>query len=245
LDCLEYLLADFEHIIPTEDVSAVLFEPVMGEGGYVVPPRKYVQTLGALCRDKGFVLIFDEVQTGMGRTGRMFAFQHFGVEPDMLLLGKAVGGGYPLAVLAATRRLMDQWPAGSHGSTFGGHPVACAAGLAQLEIIGAPGFLDSVSAKGDRFREKLIDLQKKYSEIGDVRGLGLMNAIELIQPDGRPDPEKTASIVAHLFSKHILVYICGVRDNIIRFMPPLNVTETVLDQMIDALEQSFSAMRKQ
>jgi 4-aminobutyrate aminotransferase len=245
LDCLEYLLADFEHIIPAEDVSAVLFEPVMGEGGYVVPPPKYVQALGALCRDKEILLIFDEVQTGMGRTGRMFAFQHFGVEPDMLLLGKAVGGGYPLAVLAANRQLMDQWPAGSHGSTFGGHPVACAAGLAQFEIIAAPGFLDSVSAKGHRFREKLTTLQKKYPEIGDVRGRGLMNAIELVQSDGRPDPEKTASIVARLFSQHILVYTCGVRGNVIRFMPPLNVAETVLDQLIDALDQSFSATRKQ
>jgi 4-aminobutyrate aminotransferase len=241
LDCLRYLLEDLEHIIPAEDVSAVLFEPVLGEGGYVVPPLKYVQALGDLCRDKGFLMIFDEVQTGMGRTGHMFAFQHLGVEPDILLLGKAVGGGYPLAVLAANRQLMDQWPAGSHGSTFGGHPVACAAGLAQLEIIAAPGFLDSVTAKGNRFREKLLSLQQKYPEIGDVRGLGLMNAIELVRSDGRPDPEKTASIVAHLYSQKILVYTCGVRGNIIRFMPPLNVSETILDQLIETLEQSFSA----
>jgi len=244
MDCLEYLLGDFEHIIPAEDVGALLFEPVMGEGGYVVPPPKYVQALGTLCRDKGFLLIFDEVQTGMGRTGRMFAFEHFGVEPDILLLGKAVGGGYPLAVLAANRGLMDRWPAGSHGSTFGGHPVACAAGLAQFEIIAAPGFLDSVTAKGNHLREKLITLKKKYPEIGDVRGLGLMNAIELVKADGRPDPEKTASIVDRLFSQHVLVYTCGVYGNIIRFMPPLNIEESVLDHLMDVLDQGFSASRK-
>jgi len=244
LDCLAYLLDDFEHFIPTEDVSVVLFEPVMGEGGYVVPPKKYMEALANLCRDKQLLLMFDEVQTGLGRTGRMFAFQHFGIEPDILLLGKAVGGGYPLAVLAAKREIMDQWHSGSHGSTFGGHPVACAAGLAQLEIVGASGFLDSVTAKGVFFRERLIRLRQRYPEIGDVRGLGLMNAIEVVKPDGRPDPEKTAAIVTHLFSNKILVYTCGVRGNIIRFMPPLNVEETVLDQLLDALDQGFAATRK-
>jgi len=244
LDCLEYLLDDFEHIVPAEDVSVVLFEPVMGEGGYVVPPQKYLQALADLCRDKGFLLMFDEVQTGLGRTGRMFAYQHFGVEPDILLLGKAVGGGYPLAVLAARREIMDQWPAGSHGSTFGGHPVACAAGLAQLDIIGAPGFLESVTAQGDFLRQQLSRLQQACPEIGQVRGLGLMSAIEIVKPDGRPDPDKTAAIVAHLFSQRILVYTCGVRGNVIRFMPPLNVEEAALQQLIAALEQSFSAVRK-
>jgi 4-aminobutyrate aminotransferase len=244
LDCLAYLLDDFEHFIPSEDISVILLEPVMGEGGYVVPPKKYMEALTTLCRDKGFLLMFDEVQTGMGRTGQMFAFQHFGIEPDILLLGKAVGGGYPLAVLAANREIMDQWPPGSHGSTFGGHPVACAAGLAQLEIVGASGFLDSVIAMVVLFREQLIRLQQRFPEIGDVRGLGLMNAIELVKPDGRPDPEKTAAIVAHLFSQKILVYTCGVRGNIIRFMPPLNVEEPVLGRLIDALDQAFVADRK-
>jgi 4-aminobutyrate aminotransferase len=244
LDCLDYLLDDLEHIVPVEDVSVVLFEPVMGEGGYVVPPQKYLQALADLCRDKGIMLMFDEVQTGLGRTGRVFAYQHFGIEPDLLLLGKAVGGGYPLAVLAARRELMDQWPAGSHGSTFGGHPVACAAGLAQLEIIGAPGFLESVEAKGDFFRRQLSSLQQHFPEIGQIRGLGLMNAIEIISPDGRPDTEKTAEIVAHLFAQHILVYTCGVRGNIIRFMPPLNVEEAILQELIAALEQSFLAVLK-
>jgi 4-aminobutyrate aminotransferase len=243
LDCLGYLLEDFEHIIPAEDVSAVLFEPVMGEGGYVVPPQKYVTALSSFCRDNGILLMYDEVQTGLGRTGQMFAFQHFEVEPDILLLGKAVGGGYPLAVLAASRERMDQWPAGSHGSTFGGHPVACAAGFAQLEIIAAAGFLNAVAAKGDFFRQQLRALQKRYPEIGDVRGLGLMNAIELVQADGQPDPERTAAIVAHLFSQHILVYTCGVRGNIIRFMPPLNIEEPVLTRLLEALDLSMAAAR--
>jgi len=241
LDCLAYLLDDFEHFIPPEDVSGILFEPVMGEGGYVVPPKKYVEALHRFCREKGILLMFDEVQSGMGRTGRMFAFQHFGIEPDILILGKAVGGGYPLAVVAANRQLMDQWPPGSHGSTFGGHPVACAAGSVQLENIGADGFLESVAAKGDHFKQQLLKLQKKHREIGDVRGIGLMNAIELTQPDGSPDAEKTAEIVSYMFSLKILVYTCGVRGNILRFMPPLNVETDILNQVADVLDQSFSA----
>ncbi len=245
LDCLNYLMADFEHIIPAEDVSAVIIEPVMGEGGYVVPPRKYLEALRALCSEKGFLLLFDEVQSGMGRTGSMFAFQHFGVEPDILLLGKAVGGGYPLAVLAAGRSLMDQWPAGSHGSTFGGHPVACAAGLAQLDIIGAPGFLNAVTKKGKRFRKQLTSLQARHPQIGDVRGLGLMNGVELVRTDRRPDSETAASLVAYLFSRHILVYTCGAAGNTLRFMPPLNVEASVLDSLIDVLDQGLSATRRQ
>jgi len=245
LDCLTYLLDDFEHFIPAEDVSAVLFEPVMGEGGYVVPPKRYVKALSGICREKEILLMFDEVQSGIGRTGQMFAFQHFGIEPDILILGKAVGGGYPLAVVAANRQLMDKWPPGSHGSTFGGHPVACAAGYVQLEHIGADGFLESVAARGDYFKKQLIELQKKHREIGDVRGIGMMNAIELVKPDGAPDPEKTAAIVAFMFSQKILVYTCGVRGNILRFMPPLNVETAILNQVLDTLDQSFCATRKE
>ncbi|MFH1137351.1 MAG: aminotransferase class III-fold pyridoxal phosphate-dependent enzyme [Pseudomonadota bacterium] len=239
LDCLQYLRDDLEMIIPAEDVAAVLFEPVMGEGGYVVPPVKYVRALAELCRSLNIYLMFDEVQTGMGRTGKMFACRHFDLEPDILLLGKAVGGGYPLAVLAAGRELMDQWPAGSHGSTFGGHPAACAAGAAQLEIIGQPGFLDGVLAQGEYFRGQLMELKKRRPEIGDARGLGLMNAIELVKPNGDPDPDKTAAVIARLFAAKILVYSCGVKGNIIRFMPPLNVERSILDRLLEALEQSF------
>ncbi|MEW6262822.1 MAG: aminotransferase class III-fold pyridoxal phosphate-dependent enzyme [Thermodesulfobacteriota bacterium] len=240
LDCLEYLTDDFQQIIPPEDVSVVLMEPIMGEGGYVIPPRKYMEALAGLCREKGILLMFDEVQSGLGRTGRMFAFQHFGIEPDILLLGKAVGGGFPLAVLAGNREIMDQWPAGAHGSTFGGHPVACAAGLAQLEIIGSPGFLDEVAAKGEYFRQGLRELMKRRPEIGEVRGLGLMNAVELVKADGTPDPEKTTSVTAYLFSQKILVYTCGVKGNIIRFMPPLNVEKSAFDRLLEALDQGFS-----
>jgi 4-aminobutyrate aminotransferase len=245
LDCLAYLRDDFAHFIPPEDVGAVLFEPIMGEGGYVVPPKKYVEALARLCRDEKILLMFDEVQSGIGRSGRMFACQHFGIEPDILILGKAVGGGYPLAVVAANRQLMDQWPPGSHGSTFGGHPVACAAGVVQLEIIGTEDFLASVAAKGDAFRQQLIQLQKKHPAIGDVRGIGLMNAVELVQPDGSPDPEKAAAIVSYMFSQKILIYTCGVRGNIIRFMPPLNIETDLLDQIVEVLDHSLRQTGKE
>ncbi|MEW5909023.1 MAG: aminotransferase class III-fold pyridoxal phosphate-dependent enzyme [Thermodesulfobacteriota bacterium] len=240
LDCLNYLLEDFELIIPSEDTAAVIFEPVMGEGGYVVPPKKYVKGLSDFCKEKRIWLMFDEVQSGMGRTGKMFAFEHFGVEPDILLLGKAVGGGYPLAVVAANREIMDQWPPGSHGSTFGGHPVACAAGSAQLEIIGKPEFLDSVNEKGVFFRNLLISLQQKHSRIGDVRGLGLMNAVELVHADKTADPKLANSMIAYLFSRKILAYSCGAKGNILRFMPPLNVEKNVLEFLVQTLDDGLS-----
>ncbi len=239
LECLAYLQQDLDYIIPAQDVGAVLFEMVQGEGGYIVPPRKYVDALVALCQEIGTLLIVDEVQTGMGRTGKMFASEHFGVTPDILCLGKAVGGGFPMAIAASTRELMDRWESGSHGTTFGGHPVAAAAGLAQLEVLREKGFLDAVIAKGERFRSALYSLQESFPAIGDIRGLGLMNAVEFVKENGEPDPEKAGKVREYFFSRKTLVLTCGVNGQAVRFIPPLNIEEALLDSVLDQLAEAL------
>jgi 4-aminobutyrate aminotransferase len=241
LECMEYLREDFNYFIPSEDISAVLFEPVMGEGGYVVPPEKYVTALRSLCDSLGILLIFDEVQTGLGRTGKMFAFEHYNVEPDILSMGKAIGGGFPLAVIASSKKRMMKWESGTHGTTFGGHPVACAAAIAQLRIIAEEGFLKTVSDKGAQFRCQLLELKTRYAQIGDVRGLGLMNAVEFVKENKKPDPERAAYIQKYFLENKILVLTCGAFKNVMRFIPPLNIDSTLLNQVIDIFDEALKS----
>jgi 4-aminobutyrate aminotransferase len=241
LECMEYLREDFNYLIPSEDISAVLFEPVMGEGGYVVPPEKYVTALRSLCDSLGILLIFDEVQTGLGRTGKMFAFEHYNVEPDILSMGKAIGGGFPLAVIASSKERMMKWESGAHGTTFGGHPVACAAAIAQLKIIAEEGFLKTVIDKGAQFRSQLLELKKRYAQIGDVRGLGLMNAVEFVKENKKPDPERAAYIQKYFLEKKILVLTCGAFKNVMRFIPPLNIDSTLLNLVIDIFDEALKS----
>jgi 4-aminobutyrate aminotransferase len=240
LECLEYLRQDLNYIIPAEDVAAVLFEPIQGEGGYIVPPQRYLEGLNSLARGMGAFLIFDEIQTGMGRTGKLFASENFNVFPDIMCLGKAVGGGYPLSIIAARQDIMEGWLPGSHGTTFGGHPVACAAGLAMLRIISTPEFLTSVGLKGEIFRSQLRNLQSRFPTIGDVRGLGLMNAIEMVDEQGQPNPKLANIITERLRERKILVLTCGVKGQAIRFIPPLNIDQNLLKEFFDVLEEVLS-----
>ncbi len=241
---MEYLKEDLHYSIPPEDVSAVLFEPVMGEGGYVVPPERYIKALRRFCDDHGFLLIFDEVQTGLGRTGKLFASEVFEVVPDILLMGKAIGAGFPLAIVASTKERMAKWESGAHGSTYGGNPVACAASIAQLEIISNEEFLASVRKKGEAFRNRLKALQQKYPEIGDVRGVGLMNGIELVMEGKTPATDKAKAILKYFMEKKILVLPCGTYKNVIRFIPPLNIEESLLDWTAETLEGALKASRR-
>lgn len=240
LECLEYLKKDLQLVIPPEEVSAILFEPVQGEGGYIVPPEKYVRALGELARNIDTLLVFDEVQTGIGRTGRFLAEEHFGVVPDIICMGKAVGGGFPMSVVAARKDLMQQWVAGAHGTTFGAHPVACAASLAMLDIVASPRFLADVEKNGQYFRSRLNELQKKFTMIGQIRGLGLMNAIEMVKQDGTPDSDFCGEVIHNMMKRKILLMKCGAEGQTIRFIPPLNITRQLLDEVIQSLSESIS-----
>ncbi len=209
----------WDNEISPERIAALVVEPIQGEGGYVIPPEGFLEWLRDVTMQHGLLLVVDEVQSGVGRTGRMFAFQHSAIEPDVVIMGKALGGGLPVSAIAARRELMEAWPAGTHGTTFGGNPLACATGLATLKAIEEEGLLNHVATLGQLALEILTPL-KSLSAIADIRGRGLMIAVEFAGPNG---PELVAQIMRQALEKHILLHSAGLRHEVIRFMPPLNI----------------------
>mgnify|MGYP000675811809 FL=1 len=237
---LEQFDAIFEKLIAPECVAAIIVEPVQGEGGYVVPKPEFLKGLRKICDDHGIMLIFDEVQTGIGRTGELYAYQTFGVKPDILTSAKALGGGVPLSAIIAKKEIMDQWPAGAHGGTFGGNPLACAAGLKTLEIIERDHLLDNCKKQGAYFLDKLKELQAKYpARIKEVRGVGLMVAMELCDEAGKPDAKLTAAIKAGALEKDLLLLTCGSDHNAVRFIAPLIVEKEEIDKAMDIIAGVF------
>jgi 4-aminobutyrate aminotransferase len=214
----------FEHFIPPSVVAAILVEPVQGEGGYVVPPAEFLRSLRRICDEHGILLIFDEIQTGFGRTGEMFAAQVFDVRPDIMAIAKAIASGFPLSATVASRELMSQWLPGSHGTTFGGNPIACAAALATLNIIREEKLLENCREMGVRLLEGFRVLQDKYHIIGDVRGLGLMVGMEFIVPgQGKtPNPEAATAVLENSLERGLLGYMAGLHGQVVRLMSPLN-----------------------
>lgn len=218
-----------------------IFEPVLGEGGYIVPPVKYVQKLREICKKEGLLLIFDEVQTRFGRTGKMFACEHYGVIPDIMCLGKAIAGGLPLSAVVSTKEIMGDWAPGAHGGTFGANPVSCAAALAVLEVFEEERVLDNCREMGKYFHSQLVMLKDLFPVIGDVRGLGLMLAVELVDDNGAPNPAITDKITKYCLEHKLLFFNCGIYKNCIRFITPLNIDRSVIDEGIaifgEALEK--------
>ena len=242
LECLRELQWTFDYLIAPENVAAVIMEPVMGEGGYVVPPQKYMEGLSALLNKHGILLIFDEIQSGYGRTGKMFASEHFGIVPDIMTMGKAIAGGFPMSAIASTKEIMDSWLPGMHGTTFGGHPVCAAAGLAVLDLFEEEHTLDNVKEQGDYLKSRLQKLQKQYPIIGDVRGLGLMVAAEFVDPeDNSPSAEMLNAVKDYCFNEHMLTLSCGVYGNGFRFATPLNITREELDKGLEIFERALAA----
>ncbi len=236
MECLGQFEDIFRGMIDAQNVAAILVEPVQGEGGYIVPPKEFLQGLRAICDRHGIMLIFDEVQTGFGRTGELYAYQTFGVEPDILTSAKALGGGIPLSAVIAKKEIMDEWPAGAHGGTFGGNPLACAAALATLDIIEEEKILDHCKTMGRYFMSQLYILEKKYPQyIGDVRGVGLMIGIEITDENGKPNPKLTAEIKNEALEKNLLLLNCGNMHNVIRFITPLTVSEKEIDIAVEII----------
>lgn len=233
----------FHTLIDPSMVAAIMMEPVQGEGGYIVPDKEFVQYVREICDKYGILLIFDEVQSGMGRTGKLFAYEHFGVKPDILTSAKGIANGFPLSAVIGKKEIMEQWPAGAHGGTFGGNPVACAAANAVLDELTDGGMLDNAAKMGDYFKEKLFALQKKYpSVIGDVRGLGLMLAIEMVHPDKTPDADITTAIRTKALEKGLLLLGCGTNHNIVRFIAPTIVTEKEIDIAINIIDECLKEL---
>jgi 4-aminobutyrate aminotransferase len=235
---LESIQRLFKHFIPPNEVAAMLVEPVQGEGGYVVPPAEFHHQLREICDEHGILLIFDEVQTGFGRTGEMFGAQTFGVTPDILAVAKAIANGYPLGATVSSREIMSQWLSGSHGTTFGGNPVACAAALAVQEVFAEENILSNAKTMGKLFYDGLLQLKQHHDFIGDVRGVGMMLALEIVKPDGKktPDPETAMQILNSALQAGLLGYMAGLEGQVVRFIPPLIVTEQDINHALEILE---------
>jgi 4-aminobutyrate aminotransferase len=230
----------FETTVPAEECAAIVFEPIQGEGGYIVPPQKAVDALVQLCKEKNVLLICDEVQSGMGRTGKMWASDHFGLVPDIMSSAKGIASGMPLSATIARDDLMD-WHVGAHASTFGGNPVAIAAALKTIELL-ENSLIDNAAKMGEYLMEGLRELQKKYPEhILDVRGKGLMIGVEVVHSlDGRqPAGELRDRIVDECFHRGLVIIGCGA--SALRFSPPLVIDRQDCDIALEILDQAIAS----
>jgi 4-aminobutyrate aminotransferase len=235
----------FHQYVYPEHVAAIIVEPILGEGGYLVPPPGFLPRLREITRQHGILLIADEVQTGFGRTGKLFAIEHWGVEPDILVMAKGIASGLPLSGIVAARSVIDTLPPGSHGGTYGGNVVACAAANATLDVIEDEGLVANAAERGAQFLAGLRALAPKYPSIGDVRGLGLMLALEFVKPgegDGRvPNPDLTKRVQAAALERHLIILTAGTYVNVVRIIPPLVTTADEVDQALRILDESLAA----
>lgn len=239
--CLNELQQLFDYVVDPEMVAAILMEPVQGEGGYVVPPVEFVKGVRELCDKHGILLILDEIQSGYCRTGKMFASEHFGVVPDIMTMGKAIAGGFPMSAIASTEEIMSKWAPGMHGTTFGGHPVCAAAGLAVLDLIEEENILENVNNQGEYLKSRLNEMQKKYPIMGDVRGLGLMVAVSFHDPkDGSPSAKMLQEVAKYCLEHKMITLSCGVHGNGFRFATALNVTKEELDKGLEIFEAAVA-----
>jgi 4-aminobutyrate aminotransferase len=241
VECVKFVEDSlFRTIIPPEEVAGIVLEPVQGEGGYVIPPRKFFDELRRVAERYGLLLIFDEVQSGMGRTGKMWASQHFDAAPDIMAVAKGIASGLPLSATIARADLMN-WPPGAHASTFGGNPVAIAAALATIELI-EQELLDNAARIGAHIMQRIEDWPRRFRHVGEVRGLGLMIGIELVRDQ---DIRERASdlrdrVLDALFRRGVL--ILGAGPNVVRLSPPLVITRDQADYAVDALEGAIRAL---
>ncbi|HUX72572.1 MAG TPA: acetyl ornithine aminotransferase family protein [Steroidobacteraceae bacterium] len=236
LDYIEEVV--FASNVPPAEVAAVLVEPIQGEGGYLVPPDGFLQGLRALCDRHGILLIFDEVQSGVGRTGKMFACEHWGVVPDIMTLAKGLGSGLPIGAAVAKKAIMERWPRGAHGNTFGGNPLCCAAALATIDLIEG-GYRENAARIGDYFMRRLRLLADKYPVIGEVRGKGLMIGMELVTDKASKTPARALceTLLNRAFQNGLLLLSCGAST--LRFMPPLMIGESDVDEAVTLVELSL------
>jgi 4-aminobutyrate aminotransferase len=228
----------FVHNVPASEVAAILIEPIQGEGGYLVPPDGFLEGLRELCDRHGILLIFDEVQSGIGRTGKMFAAQHWDIAPDIMTLAKGLGSGLPIGMVVAKRTVMQKWTRGAHGNTFGGNPLCCAAALATIDLVERE-YLANAARVGRYFIERLQVFADKFSVVGEVRGKGLMIGMELVIDRASKAPAKKLcdALITRAYHNGLILLSCG--QSTVRFMPPLVIDESDVDEALRLLDQSL------
>jgi 4-aminobutyrate aminotransferase/(S)-3-amino-2-methylpropionate transaminase len=241
LFCAQHLEDTFKRVVASEDVAAVIAEPVLGEGGFVVPPKDFFRRLIDICHRHGVLFIADEVQSGFGRTGRLFASEHYGIEPDLLVTAKSLGGGLPLAAVTGRAEIMDAPGPGGLGGTFAGNPLSCAAALAVLDIFEREDLLARANLLGLRFQQRAREWQQRWPIVGDIRGLGGMQAIELVKSPGLREPaaDEAKQIVQYCYEHGLIVLTAGSYSNVIRLLVPLVITPEQTDEGMDVLESAL------
>ncbi len=246
-DYVQACIRQLEHAlvaqVAPEAVAAIVIEPVQGEGGFIPTPPAFLRRIRELCTEHGMVMVADEVQCGFGRTGKLFAVEHYGLAPDLLITGKSIAGGMPLAAVTGRAEIMDGPHPGGLGGTYSGNPLACAAALAAIDIIRAPAFLSRAEAVGRRLRAGLEGLQLNYPGIiGEVRGLGPMLAIEIVAADRRPDPDTTGAITTEALRRGLITIRAGLNVNCVRFLPPLDIGDADIDEALEVLAAALQAV---
>jgi len=241
ISCAKAIEDAFKRLVAPESVAAVIAEPVLGEGGFVVPPQEFYPIIHEICRKHGILFVADEVQSGIARTGKYFAIEHYGVEPDLITSAKSLGGGLPLAAVTGRAEIMDAAGVGGLGGTFGGNPLSCASALAALDVIEKGGLLARSAQLGGKFRERAKSWQSSFPIVGDVRGLGGMCAIELVKDPGSREPhaEATKKIAQYCYEHGLITITAGTYGNVMRILVPLVVTDEQFDEGLDVLEAAL------
>jgi len=242
--CADCLTQMFNTHVAPENTAAVILEPVQGEGGFIAPPPEFMKKVRAICDEHGILLIADEIQTGAGRTGTMFAMEQFGVEADITTVAKSIAAGMPLSAVVGKKEIMDSVHISGIGGTYGGNPVACAAALAVFDIVENDGLLDQSKALGKTLNERLNKFYDEFSFIGDVRGMGPMAAMELVEDRQTkvPAPEKTKALTQYCYSKGLILLACGVHGNVIRFLMPLVISKEQLEKGMQIIHDGLKTL---
>ena len=239
--CARHLEDTFKRMVAAEDVAAIIAEPVLGEGGFVTPPPEFFRIVIDICRQHGVLFIADEVQSGMGRTGKLFASEHYGIEPDILVTAKSLGGGLPLAAVTGRTEIMDAPGVGGLGGTFAGNPASCAAANAVLDLFEQGDLLARANWIGERFEKRAREWKHRFPMVGEIRGLGAMRALELVKDSATREPaaEETREITRYCYEHGLITINAGTYGNVIRMLVPLVIANEQMDEALDVLEDAL------
>jgi 4-aminobutyrate aminotransferase len=242
-----YALRELDLLLHTQtapqETAAMIIEPVLGEGGYVPAPPQFLRGLRRVCDEHGILLIMDEVQSGFGRTGKFFAHEHAGVKADIMVMAKGMGNGFPISGIASSGEIMSKWQVGTHGGTYGGNAMGCAAAEATIEVIQKEGLIENAVVRGEQLMDGLAEIQSRFPALGDVRGLGLMVGCEFVDPQsGQPDSTLVKQVAGHALQEGRLILLtCGMYANVIRWIPPLIVSEAQINESLGIFERAVAA----